>query len=62
MDCDHPDCPDALVESILRAGSVPILFSPFRTQAEVRSVAARHGIRSFTLPTDADTFGRMLDS
>ena len=62
IDCDHPDCRDALVESILRAGSVPILFSPFRMQAEVRSVATRHGIRSFTLPTDADTFGRMLDS
>ncbi len=59
IDCDHRD---PLVEAIVRAGSVPILFSPFRMQAEVRSVAARHGIKSFTLPTDADTFGRMLDS
>jgi hypothetical protein len=62
IDCDHPDCRDDLVESIVRAGAVPILFSPFRMQAEVRSAAARHGIRSFTLPTDTDTFGRMLDS
>ena len=62
IDCDHPDCRDALVESIVRAGSFPILFSPFRMQAEVRSVAARHGIRSFTLPTDPDSFGRVLDS
>ena len=62
IDCDHPDCRDALLESIMRAGVAPILFSPFRMQAEVRSVAARHGINSFTLPTDTDTFGRMLDS
>jgi len=62
IDCDHPDCRDDLVESIMRAGSVPILFSPFRMQAEVRSAAARHGVRSFTLPTDVDTFGRILDS
>jgi DNA-binding NtrC family response regulator len=62
IDCDHPDCRDALVESIMRAGSVPILFSPFRMQTEVRSVAARHGIKFFTLPTDVDTFGRILDS
>ena len=62
IDCDHPDCRDALVESTMQAGVVPILFSPFRMQAEVRSVAARHGIKSFTLPTDTDTFGRMLDS
>ena len=62
IDCDHLDCRDALVESIVRAGSVPILFSPFRMQAEVRSVAARHGIKSFTLPTDPDSFGRVLDS
>jgi hypothetical protein len=62
IDCDHPDCRDALVESIMRAGGVPILFSPFRMQAEVRSVAARLGVKSFALPTDADTFGRMLNS
>ena len=62
IDCDHPDCQDTLVESIMRAGAVPVLFSPFRMQAEVRSVAARHGIRSFTLPTDIDAFGRMLGS
>jgi DNA-binding NtrC family response regulator len=62
IDCDHPDCRDSLVEAIMRAGAVPVLFSPFRMQSEVRSVAARHGIKSFTLPTDTDTFGRMLDS
>lgn len=62
IDCDHPDCGDALLEIMRKAGAVPILFSPFRKQSEVRSVAARHGIRSFTLPTDTDTFGRVLES
>jgi DNA-binding NtrC family response regulator len=62
IDCDHPDCRDSLVEAIMRAGAVPVLFSPFRMQSEVRSAAARHGVRSFTLPTDIDTFARMLDS
>ena len=62
IDCDHPDCRDALVEAIMKTGAVPILFSPFRRQAEVRSVAARHGLKSFTLPTDIETFGRVLDS
>lgn len=62
IDCDHPDCGDALLNAIRQTGAVPILFSPFRLQAEVRSFAARHGVRSFTLPTDADTFGRVLDN
>jgi len=62
IDCDHPDCRDSLLEAIIRAGAVPILFSPLRMQSEVRSVAARHGVKSFTLPTDTDTFARMLDS
>lgn len=62
IDCDHPDCGDALLEAIRKAGAVPILFSPFRLQPEVRSLAGRHGVRSFTLPTDTDTFGRVLDS
>jgi len=62
IDCDHPDCTDALLEAIRRADAKPILFSPFRMQAEVRAVAARHGIRSFTLPTDSDTFRSLLDA
>jgi len=62
IDCDHPDCRDSLVEAIMRAGAVPVLFSPFRMQSEVRSIAARHGVKSFTLPTDTDTFARMFDS
>ena len=62
IECDHPDCRDALVESIMRSGAVPILFSPFRLQTEVRSVAARLGVKSFTLPTNADSFVRMLES
>jgi DNA-binding NtrC family response regulator len=62
IDCDHPDCTAELLDNIRSAGALPILFSPSRMQAEVREVAVRHGIRSFTLPTDPDTFGRMLDA
>jgi DNA-binding NtrC family response regulator len=61
IDCDHPDCRDELLETIKSAGSLPVLFSPFRMQPELRSAAERHGIRSFTLPTDVGTFGKMLD-
>jgi hypothetical protein len=62
VDCDHPDCTDKLLDAIGRTEAIPVLFSPFRMQAEVRAVAARHGIRSFTLPTDSDTFRKLLDS
>lgn len=62
IDCDHPDCEDTLLETMKKAGAVPILFSPFRMHSEVQSVAARYGIRSFTLPTDIDSFGRVLES
>jgi DNA-binding NtrC family response regulator len=61
IDCDYPDC-ERLMDAIRNSGTLPILFSPFRMQAEVKEVAARHGIRSFTLPTDPDTFGRMLEA
>jgi DNA-binding NtrC family response regulator len=61
IDCDYPEC-ERLMDAIRNTGVLPILFSPFRMQAEVKEVAARHGIRSFTLPTDPDTFGRMLDA
>jgi DNA-binding NtrC family response regulator len=61
IDCDYPGC-DRLVDAIRNSGALPILFSPFRMQAEVKEVAARHGSRSFTLPTDPDTFGRMLEA
>jgi DNA-binding response OmpR family regulator len=62
IDCDHPDCTAKLFASIREAGAVPILFSPSRMQSEVGEVAARHGIRSFALPTDPETFGRMLEA
>lgn len=62
IDCDHPDYGDELLEAMKKAGAVPILFSPYRMLSEVRSVAARHGVRSFTLPTDTDTFGRVLEN
>ena len=62
VDCDHPECTAKLLASIRATGAVPILFSPSRMQSEVGEVAARHGIRSFALPTDPDTFGRMLEA
>jgi DNA-binding NtrC family response regulator len=62
IDCDHPECGEALLETIKMAGALPILFSPYRMLPEVRSVADRHGLRSFTLPTDVGTFGKMLDA
>jgi DNA-binding NtrC family response regulator len=60
IDCDHADCTDALLEAIRRTEANPIIFSPFRMKAEVQAVAARHGIQSFTLPTDSDTFRKLL--
>lgn len=62
VDCDHPDCTDDLVEAIKRADAKPILFSPFRMQSEVQAAATRHGVQSFTLPTDPQTFRSVLDS
>ena len=61
IDCDHPDYRDELLETIKKTGSLPVLFSPFRMPPELRSAAERHGIRSFTLPTDVGTFGKVLD-
>ncbi|MFN2635462.1 MAG: hypothetical protein ABR585_00325 [Gemmatimonadaceae bacterium] len=60
IDCDFPDCGEILLEKIRRAGAKPILFSPFRMLAEVRDVATRLGVGSFTLPMDPETFGKML--
>jgi DNA-binding NtrC family response regulator len=62
IDCDHPDCGEDLLEFIRMAGALPILFSPSRMQSELRSVADRHGLRSFSLPTDVDAFGKILEA
>jgi DNA-binding NtrC family response regulator len=62
IDCDYPDCGEDLIKAVMKAGAVPILFSPFRVPSEVQAFAARHGVRSFTLPTDTDTFGKVLRS
>ena len=61
IDCDHPDYRDELVETVKKAGSQPVLFSPFRMRPEFRSAAERRGIRYFTLPTDVGTFGKVLE-
>jgi hypothetical protein len=60
IDCDHPDCSDETIDLIRKRGGEPILFSPFRLQAEVARLASRYGTRSFTLPTDPETLGKLL--
>jgi len=36
------------------------LFSPLRFQPELGDLAQRYRARSFTLPTDPETFGKVL--
>jgi hypothetical protein len=60
VDCDHQDCTESLLNAVREAGAKPILFSPFRFANEVSRVAARHGVSSFTLPTDPESFGKLL--
>jgi DNA-binding response OmpR family regulator len=60
VDCDHPEYSEQLLSEIKKIAAQPILFSPFRLSTELQRVAARHGARSFTLPTDPETFGRIL--
>jgi len=62
IDCDHPDCTEETISQILEGGGDPVLFSPSRMQADVKRLASRYGTKSFTLPTDPDTFGRLLGS
>jgi len=62
VDCDHPEFSEQLITRISSSGARPILFSPFRIRTEVTQLASRHGIRSFTLPTEPDTFSRILGS
>jgi len=62
IDCDHPGCTEEGIALIRKIGGEPIVFSPSRMQAEVTRLAARYRTRSFTLPTDPDTFGRLLKS
>ena len=62
IDCDHPDCTEENIILIRENGGEPVLFSPFRMQSEVTNLATRYGTRSFTLPTDPDTFARLLNS
>ncbi|HYS68971.1 MAG TPA: hypothetical protein VEM14_01940 [Gemmatimonadaceae bacterium] len=62
VDCDHPDFSGDLIGVIKESGAQPILFSPFRMHSEVTRLAALHETRSFTLPTEPITFGRILRS
>ena len=62
IDCDHPGCTEDAIALIKKSGGEPILFSPFRMQQEVTSLAARYRTKSFTLPTDPDSFSKLLKS
>lgn len=62
IDCDHTDCTEEVIATIRHAGGDPVLFSPYRMQSEVTRLASRYGAKSFTLPTDPDTFARLLKS
>jgi hypothetical protein len=62
IDCDHADCTAETIELVRKRGGEPILFSPFRMQTDVTRLASRYRTRSFTLPTDPDTFGQLLKS
>jgi len=60
VDCDHQDCTDSLLGAVREVGAKPILFSPFRFSGEVKRVAGKHGVEYFTLPTEPETFGKLL--
>jgi len=60
IDCDHPACQAETIELIKKSGGEPVLFSPFRFQAEVTNLARGYGVKSFTLPIDAESFDRVL--
>ena len=62
LDCDHPQWSEHLVPSIKAADVRLILFSPFRTSSEMAQLASRYAASTFTLPTDPDTFSRILRS
>ena len=62
IDCDHPDCSEELLALVRTATAQAVLFSPFRLSSEVVEFATRHGARAFTLPTDPETFAKMLET
>ena len=62
IDCDHPDCTEENIGLVRKNGGEPVLFSPYRLQEEVTRLAARYRTKSFILPTDPDTFARLLKS
>jgi DNA-binding NtrC family response regulator len=61
IDCDHPQWSENLMRLIKASTAQPVFFSPLRMRHEVAELAARHGARSFTLPTDPESFGKVLE-
>ena len=60
IDCDHREFSEKLIGLVRSSGARPILFSPFRLRPDVTQVAQRNGAESFTLPTDPESFARIL--
>jgi hypothetical protein len=59
VDCDAGD-EERCIEPVGTYGGAVVLFSPSRAAAEVGSIAARHGLRHFTLPISWLDFRRLL--
>lgn len=62
IDCDDPRWSEQFLSACKTASAQPILFSPFRVNSEVSALGDRHGVRTFTLPTDPETFGKLLEA
>jgi len=60
IDCDHPACDGETIDLIKKSAGEPILFSPFRSRADVTDLARRYGVKSFTLPIDPESFEKLL--
>lgn len=61
VDCDRADaCEDLFLAQGLAQETTVVLFSPRRKKDEVEDVAARYGLRSFSLPIDLAGLRRVL--
>jgi hypothetical protein len=59
VDCDAGD-EERCIEPVAEYGGAVVMFSPWRPEAEVRSIASRHSLDYFTLPIHWIEFRRLL--
>lgn len=62
IDCDYPGCDEELLGRIDASAARAVFFSPLRRREEVNDLAAHYAARWFTLPTDPESFGKILES